>query len=244
MSFSAPQYLSAAQTPSVAGKSSSGPARWLQDFVQRRCRSLGMTQTELALRAGLTRAYLYRLLNGGVPNPGVLTLERLAQALAVSATALVRLFVDAGHCRHSTMFRCISPDDPRDAMVFVADVTVPDHSAVLPGERFTKIWAIQNVGDVPWPHRHLVRLEQSLIVARRENNGALTPVLHSYLNSLETMVVLPPVLPGQVHELAVDFVAPAENCSVASLWRLEHPDGRPCYGDKAFLQVIVTVIGA
>jgi predicted transcriptional regulator len=34
----------------------------LQDFVARRCRTLGLSQTNLAARAGLTRAYLHRLL--------------------------------------------------------------------------------------------------------------------------------------------------------------------------------------
>lgn len=216
----------------------------LQDFVARRCRMLGLTQTDLATRAGLTRAYLYRLLQGGVPNPGVLTLQRLAQALQVSGTALVRLFVDNAACPHSQPFRYVSPQDVRDVMVFVGDITVPDHSAVLPGERFTKIWAIQNMGEVPWPVRNFVRVDQPLVVARRERNGVLTPLLNSYLNSLETHLVLPTVLPGQTQELAVDFVAPMENCSVASLWRLQTPSGQSCYGDRAFLQVIVTVIGA
>lgn len=215
----------------------------LSDFVVRRCRLLGINQTELAQRAGVTRAYLYRLLQGGVPNPGVLTLQRLAQALEVSATALVRLFVDTTQCANSQPFHYVSALDFRDAMAFVADVTVPDHSVVVPGERFTKIWAIQNVGEVPWPVRHFVRLDQGLVVARREQNGALTPLLDSYLNSLGNSQLIPPVLPGQVHELAVDFVAPQENCSVASVWRLQSTDGKPCYGDKAFLQVIVTVIG-
>jgi hypothetical protein len=171
-------------------------------------------------------------------------LQRLAQALQVFATALVRLFVDTAVCQHSQPFRYVSPQDARDVMVFVGDITVPDHSAVLPGERFTKIWAIQNMGDMPWPIRHFVRLDQPLVVTRREANGMLTPLLNSHLNSLETHLVVPTVLPGQMQELAVDFMAPMENCSVASLWCMQTPSGQPCYDDRAFLQVIVTVIGA
>lgn len=215
----------------------------LHDFVRRRCRFLGVSQTELALRADLTRAYLHRLVTGGVPNPGVLTLQRLALALQVSPTALLRLFVGTPQGGGTAQVCHVSPHDPRDAMAFVADVTVPDHSVVLPGERFTKIWAIQNVGDVAWPARQLARQDEALVVARRERSGALTPLLEAHLSSLERVLNLPPVPAGQVLELSVDFVAPQENCTVASIWRLQTPDGQPCYQDRAFVQVIVTVVG-
>lgn len=215
----------------------------LRDFVARRSRLLHLTQTELAKRAGMTRAYLHRLVSGGVPNPGVLTLQRLALALNVSPTALLRLFVGTPLGFAGAQVRYVSPHDLRDAMAFVADVTVPDHAAVMPGERFTKIWAIQNVGDVAWPTRRLARIYKALVVVRRERSGALTPLLDAHLNSLEQVLHLPPVGAGQVQELAVDFVAPQENCSVASLWRLEDLQGQACHPDKAFLQVIVTLVG-
>lgn len=224
----------------------SEPAAWRQtallDFVSRRSRLLGLSQTVLAQRAGLTRAYLHRLLSGGVPNPGVLTLQRLALALQVSSTALVRLFVDSPQSQQAALVRYASAVDPRDAMAFVADVTVPDHSVVMPGERFTKVWAIQNVGDLPWPPRKFVRVDESLVVARRERSGTLTPLLDAHLNSLERVLQVPPVFPGQVQDLAVDFAAPQSNGTAASIWRLESQDGKACYEDRAFLQVIVTVV--
>lgn len=219
------------------------PGHHLHDFVSRRSRFLGLSQTELAVRADMTRAYLHRLITGGVPNPGVLTLQRLALALQVSPTALLRLFVGTPQGCGSAQVRHVSPNDLRDAMAFLADVTVPDHSVVLPGERFTKIWAIQNVGDVAWPARQLVRQDEAVVVARRERSGVLTPLLDAHLNSLERVLNVPPVPVGQVQELRVDFVAPQENCTVASVWRLQSPDGQACYPDNAFVQVIVTVVG-
>jgi Ig-like domain from next to BRCA1 gene len=173
----------------------------------------------------------------------VLTLQRLALALHLSPTALLRLFVGTPQGGGAAQVCHVSPHDARDAMAFLADVTVPDHSVMLPGERFTKIWAIQNVGDIAWPARHLVRQDEALVVARREHSGALTPLLDAHLGSLGRVLSLPPVPVGQVLELCVDFVAPQDSCTVASIWRLETPSGQPCYPDRAFVQVIVTVVG-
>lgn len=50
--------------------------------------SLGMTQAELATRAGLTSVHLWRLEGGGAA-PGIDLVERLARALGVGITALL-----------------------------------------------------------------------------------------------------------------------------------------------------------
>lgn len=213
------------------------------DWVRHRARQLGMTQTELAECTGMTRAYLHRLCTGGVPNPGVLTLQRLAQALQLPTTALVRLWADDHASTMGRQARHVATRDPRDVLVFVGDVTVPDHAVVLPGERFTKTWAVQNAGSVAWPARRLVRQDSTLVVAQRERNGALTPLLDAHLRSLEQVLEVPVTPPGAVRELSVDFAAPLENCSVASVWRFEDLDGEPVYKNSCFLQVIVTVLG-
>jgi len=228
--------------PAGAGQVSN-PADW----VRHRSRQLGLSQTELAERAGMTRAYLHRLCAGRVPNPGVLTLQRLAQALQLPTTALVRLWVAADDngqpCVHTQQARHVSPHDPRDALVLVGDVTVAHHSVVLPGERFTKTWAVQNAGEVPWPARRLVRQDAALVVAQRERNGLLTPLLNAHLSSLGQMVDMPPAPPGAVLELSMDFAAPLEKGTFASVWRVETLAGVPCYKSRCFLQVIVTVVG-
>ncbi len=99
---------------------------------------------------------------------------------------------------------------------------------MLPDERFTKIWAIQNVGDVAWPARQLVRQDEAVVVARRERSGVLTPLLDAHLNSLDRVLNELPVPVCQVQELRVDFVASQENCTVASVWRLQSLDGQAC----------------
>lgn len=236
-------HFAAGEEAGSSSKAAPSTGSALADLMRRRLRQLHVTQAEVARRAGMPRAYLYRLCQGGVPNPGVLTLGRLAQALQLPTAALVRLWLDTGACPRSQHLSFEAVDNPADRLMFLDDVTVPDHALVMPGERFTKTWAIQNVGETRWPVRRLVRRDAELVVARRERSGALTPLLDAYLNSLERSVEVPSTPPGAVVEVSVDFAAPLENCTVASVWRLETPQGQPCYKDRCFLQVIVTVQG-
>jgi transcriptional regulator with XRE-family HTH domain len=225
-----------------------GPRTNKVDWVRHRARQLDLSQTELAERAGMTRAYLHRLCAGGVPNPGVLTLQRLAQALQLPTAAMVRLWLDAGcsndqACAHGQQARYVSPHDPRDVLVFMGDVTVPAHSVVLPGERFTKTWAVQNVGQLPWSARRLVRKDAALVVSVREHNGHLTAAPDARLKSLGDVVEIPPTPPGAVLEFSTDFAAPRENCSAVSVWRIESLTGEPSYKCDCLFQVVVTVLG-
>ncbi len=221
----------------------------LDHLIRQRSRQLGLTQTEVAARAGFTRAYLHRLGTGGVPNPGIRTLQKLAAALQLPANAVYRVFSapEQARFRESVLYLGqpveLGGAGPEDALIFVADVTVPDHAPMLPGERFNKTWAVQNAGTVPWLHRQLVRADEELVVSRRDAHGQLHAVLESHLDSLGRVVAVPPTMPGQVVELSVEFAAPTENCSVASIWRMMDATGRPCFDDRCFLQVIVTVIG-
>lgn len=215
----------------------------LANLIRRRLRQINMTQRELAATAEMGRAYLYRLMHGGVENPGVLTLQRLAHALQLPAAALIRLWTeDASRpARHS--LRMEAPDNPDDILMFLGDLTVPDYSAVIPGELFTKRWAIQNLGRTVWPARRLVREDAELVIAQRERHGGLTPLHNAHLTSLESVIEVPATPPGVVVEVCVDFVAPQEECSVASMWRLRTMQGQLCYDKRFFLQVIVTVRG-
>lgn len=50
-----------------------------------------------------------------------------------------------------------SPVEDGDRSRFVRDVTIPDGTKLYVGEKFTKIWEIQNVGTCVWENRHLQR---------------------------------------------------------------------------------------
>lgn len=216
----------------------------LGSLVRRRALQLGLPLTAVAERAGVTRAYLHRLLSGQTPNPGVLTLQKLSCALNLPGMTLFRLYADGATPAARTARRHTGLLDPQDGLVFVADVTVPDHSLMTPGERFTKTWAIQNAGEKPWIGRRLVRMDQEAVVARREPNGVLVPLLESHLHCLDRTVEVPPTLASHVVELSVEFRAPEGSATVASVWRMEDADGQACFGEQCHLYCVITVMGS
>jgi transcriptional regulator with XRE-family HTH domain len=215
-------------------------------WVRQRAQLLHMNLSELAETAGMTRAYLHRLIDGGVDNPGLRALQRLAVALQVPLAAIVRLW-GVGHEMQAQAplgaGRFVSPHDVRDVMVLSHDVTLPAHTAVMPGERVVKTWGLQNQGCVPWPMRRLVRLDDALVLARRDAYGALVPLADVYMPSLHRQADVPPVPPGGVCDVSVELGAPLVNGSAASVWQLQTSDGTPCYDRSCLLTVFVTVVG-
>ncbi|MDF3937128.1 NBR1-Ig-like domain-containing protein [Pseudomonas citronellolis] len=220
----------------------------LREIVVRRARELGKSMTAVAVEAELSRSYLYGLMDGVAQDPSVRTLVRLANAIQVSPLLLFRHFADlegaplAG-ASSAPSNRAAGLRDPLDVAVFNADITTPDQTLVLPGEAFSKVWEIQNLGRTPWRGRRLVRVDDEYVMARRVTGSEeLQPVLQSHLASLYRQVAIPDTLPGQPVRIAVDFAAPLESCTVASVWRIEDAEGNPCYGPAFLLHVLVTVM--
>lgn len=212
-------------------------------LVRRRCQQLGRTLSDIAERSGITRAYLHRLLSGSTSNPGVLTIQKLAAALDLPAMTLFRLYAEGTNPNGSTARRHEGLSDSEDAFIFVADVTVPDHALMTPGERFTKTWAIQNAGNKPWLKRRLARVDHELVIARRTIQGGLSALINTNLTSLGQHIDVPATHPGQVVELSVDMQAPEGSCTVASLWQMVDADNQPCFGPQCYLYAVVTVVG-
>lgn len=73
---------------------------------------------------------------------------------------------------------------------------------------------------------------------------ALLPLVPIYLTSLTNSGPIAETLPGGIAEISVDFVAPTERCSVASIWRMECDSGMACFPSSFFLQVVVTVVSS
>ncbi len=137
--------------------------------------------------------------------------------------------------------RAVGLHNPDDVAVFNADLTVPDHALVLPGEAFRKVWELQNVGSMPWRGRRLVRVDDEYVLAQRTYDG-LRAVLIPSLTSLYREIPIPDTAPGQPAQISVDFSAPSETCTVASVWRIEDAQCRPCYGPAFLCHVLVTVM--
>jgi CheY-like chemotaxis protein len=77
--------------------------------------ALGISQEELAARAGLHRTYVSDL-ERGARNPSIVSIEKLAQALRVSVSAL---FEQAGNRRNPLVEILLVEDDPRDVELTV-----------------------------------------------------------------------------------------------------------------------------
>jgi len=202
----------------------------------------------LAKEAGISRTYLYALAGGASKDPSVRTLIKLAKALQVSPLLLFRYFADltgapANACSMAATNRAVGVDDPEDIAVFNADVTTPDQTVVLPGEVFQKAWEIQNLGTRPWRGRRLVRVDGEYVIARRADaQGQLEVVMDTHLRSLHSELPIADTLPGQPVHISVEFAAPRETCTVASIWRIEDAQGEPCYGPAFILHVLVNVM--
>lgn len=216
----------------------------LEALVRRRAVELQVTLQTVAQRADMTRSHLYKLFDGTISDPSVRTLDKIAAAIRVSPMALLRFYIRGEQrARKSDTSLVHGLHDKSDVVAFTADVTVPDHALLLPAERFVKTWAIQNMGKVTWRGRKFTRVDDDLVVARQRKDGVLEKIVDAHLASLGRTVPVPDTRPGMPCEISVDFLAPEENCSVASIWRMVDADGEQCFPPEFFLQVIVTVIG-
>lgn len=214
--------------------------------ITERASTLGLSMATLAESTGLARSTLYKILAGRSADPSVSTVQRLAVALQLSPMVLFRAFAELQNLPRSKGGSETSVVESRvnsgDIVAFTRDVTVPDHAAVVPGEQFEKSWEIQNLGQVPWVGRRFVRIDDDLVIARRVG-ARLEEVLASHLHSPARTMDVPFTAPGMPCRISMQFTAPMENCSVASLWRMQTSDGRWAFPHQFFLQVIVTVMG-
>ncbi len=100
---------------------------------------------------------------------------------------------------------------------FVADVTVPDGTAMTPGESFTKTWRVKNSGAVHWGEG------TQLVFASGAQMRASSPV------SVDD------VAPGDMTEISVDMTAPEESGQHTGRWSLNAANG------TAMLTLIVVI---
>jgi hypothetical protein len=85
------------------------------------------------------------------------------------------------------------------------DVSVPDDTVLQPGQPFTKIWRLRNVGTCSWTRAYRVELFSG------DAMGAASSVPLAQV-----------VLPGQVIDIAVDMVAPRAAGMFQGNWKLRN----------------------
>ena len=90
---------------------------------------------------------------------------------------------------------------------FVANVTIPDGTAPLPGTTFVKTWRVVNAGDCPWTSR------ASISFANGWQLGAAPSAS------------IPPAAPGESVDISISMVAPDSPGSYAGTWLLQTAGG-------------------
>ena len=89
------------------------------------------------------------------------------------------------------------------------DITIPDDTSMQPGQSFTKIWRLQNVGSCTWTTDYAVRFFYG-----------------AQMSAPETVLLKDNVNPGQAIEVAVDMVAPQSPGIHQGNWKLTNAAGQ------------------
>lgn len=110
-----------------------------------------------------------------------------------------------------------NPDDPNprdqegklcNQMQFIQDITIPDETPVDPGEEFTKIWQVKNIGTCTWTQ------DYSLITVWGDDMGTRPPVPFGQV-----------VQPGEVAEISIDMKAPYLPACYFTYWMMTDAKG-------------------
>ncbi len=96
---------------------------------------------------------------------------------------------------------------PMNEASWVDDVTVPDGTAMTPGQQFVKTWRIRNTGNVPWTSGYRL----AFVEGSRMNASASVP--------------LPNANPGQAVDVSVTLVAPQRPGFYRSIWQPRDASG-------------------
>jgi len=106
---------------------------------------------------------------------------------------------------------------------YVADMSIPDHTQIQPGQAFSKIWRISNSGSCPWEEG------TSLVFTR------------GFKLSAPDAVPVPPTAPGGAADIGVQMVAPTDPGSYTGAWQLRNALGQ-FFGSG--VTVVIDVPGA
>jgi transcriptional regulator with XRE-family HTH domain len=211
----------------------------LGNYLLQRCKTLRVSRSELALRAGISRETLYRLMRGDINRASIDTVYHLARALQVAPIQLMRLIYHDFDMGPGTSLKTHHPGDHQS---FVDDVTIPDNMVVSANQRFTKIWEVQNTGKLVWEGRSYRCVDDDLVLAKRMEDGTLVPIMDTNLAPLVREAPCPTVRPGETVKISVEFRAPKYPCSTLSLWKMYDAAGNACFPEHTGLWCKVRVV--
>ncbi len=207
----------------------------LSRYLRVRASALGLTLSDVCKQAGLSRQTLYSFDEIPRKLPELKTLVALSGVLQVHPLRLLQLIFDEVPLHAATTRR----HKRGDKSTFVRDVSIPDGTPVMPGERFVKTWESQNIGNVPWDGRFLQCIDEDIVVYQKSGErlniaGRLTPQ--------SERVAVPFTAPGAKVQISVEFVAPSSPGTLVSYWKTVFEDGKECFPNSLGLWVKVNVV--
>lgn len=118
-----------------------------------------------------------------------------------------------------------SPTPCLDDAVFVEDITLPDGSSVVAGDRFDKSWRIRNVGTCPWREGYRFKFVSG------DDMGIVDSVVVAYTD------------PGEVTDIAVPMFAPVTAGEYSGSWQMTNVSGES-FGQPVSVSVLVKAAAA
>jgi len=103
-------------------------------------------------------------------------------------------------------------------LVLVADVTITDNTAMLPGQAFVKTWRVKNTGSCTWETGF------KFVFTSGDAMGGTTMVLGN------------PVSPAAEVELSIPMTAPIKTGPVQGNWRMSTASGT-FFGNEVFVLI-------
>lgn len=107
-----------------------------------------------------------------------------------------------------------------DSTEFVADVTIPDHTVLNPGQDFDKIWRLRNTGTCTWDSNYRIVFVQGDLM-----NGGPQPVRGV-------------VRPGETYDMAIDQRAPSTPGKYAGFWQMVN-GSNTAFGTRVWVKIRV-----
>jgi len=105
-------------------------------------------------------------------------------------------------------------------LTFASDVSIPDNTAVTPGQSFTKTWKVKNSGSCGW------------------DAGFKFAFVNGEAMGGTTYTVPSSVAAGAVVDISVAMVAPNKTGTIRGDWRMSTASGQ-FFGEQVYVQVVV-----
>lgn len=197
----------------------------IPELIRDQCEKQKISKTELVKKAKISRAALYKILDGDTKSLRVQTLVSLAYALGQHPIILLRTMLASD--RFYDKAYPLKPEYSKDSVGFVGDVTFPDNSIVGIGVTFTKIWRIHNLGKEVWIGRKLKCIDDQLEV--KNINNQFSDVSPSTLLPNKNEILIPETYPQETVDISVNFTAPPSPCTVISYWKMFDENDILCF---------------